>query len=94
MSLSRKAAEKLYQISKAESEGNWEELKYTILTPEIIRSFIEYMNRTGNSFICKQENIDILEKDLKEYKTYSSWAEANPISVIHGMGRAFMYLFT
>ncbi len=90
----KSAAEQLCNISKAESQGNWEELNYTIQTPGIVRIFIEFLNRTENSFSCSQENIDVLESDLSKYKTYSSWAKNHPQAVAHAMGKAFVYLFT
>lgn len=90
----KSAEEQLYKISKNASQGDWESLNYTILTAEKIRIFLEYMNRTGNSYGCSQESVDYLEKDLKKHKTYANWAKNNPQAIQYAMGKAYVYLFT
>lgn len=88
-------AAKLKSVSADASKGNWESLRYTTMTVERMRTFIDYISTTGNSVKCSQASVDFIETQLAEYRNYAEWRNdpKNAQAVQDGLCAGYAYLF-
>ena len=82
---------KIYNSAMSNSEGKWEDLKYNVINPAMMREFLSIIAVYGNSILCKQEALDSIEKVLTTHKTFHEFKASDCYD--NGVIRGFCYLY-